>query len=350
MWPRSRVQIKRLGWRSAPLHLAIVLLAALLVAPVFSATRPRYGGTLRVEIREPFETSDPPQFGPGMVDLAPSFTMTVWQGGRRAVYAADENAPGGRPFLDSIEIQLGRPLRDQALDLETGKADLVELGPNELRRAPAGRRTWSSQPVKVIALAFSPRMEDPRLREALALAVDRATIWSVLLQRQGEVSAALLPQWLSGYAFLFPVATDLPRARSLAAGGRPLTLSVADASLRAIGDRILLNARDAGIALSIAPPGSPADVRLTQARVLSMDASRSLGALAAAFGLPEPAHAETPEALYLSERALLDGYRVIPLAHVPDIYGVSPRVKGGPGITPLGEWHFGDLWLEAQRP
>lgn len=333
-----------------PLHLAIVLLSALLVTPVFSATRPRYGGTLRVEIHEAYETSDPPQFGPGMVDLASSFNMQVWEGGRRAVYAADENAPGGRPFLDSVEIQLGRPLRDEALDLETGKADLVELGPNELRRAPAGRRTWSSQPVRVIALAFSPRMDEPRLREALALAVDRTTIWSVLLQRQGEVSAALLPQWLSGYAFLFPAATDLPRARNLAAGGRPLTLGVADPSLRAIGDRILLNARDAGITLSIAPPGASADVRLTQARVLSMDASRSLGALAAAFGLPEPPHAETPEALYVSERALLESYRVIPLAHVPDIYGVSPRVKGGPGITPLGEWHFGDLWLEAQRP
>ncbi len=65
---------------------------------------------------------------------------------------------------------------------------------------------------------------------------------------------------------------------------------------------------------------------------------------------PEPLRAETPAALYLSERALLEGYRVIPLVHLPDIYGVSPRVRGGPGITPLGEWHFGDLWLEAQRP
>ena len=129
--------------------------------------------------------------------------MTVWEGGRRAVFMADENAAGGRPFLDSVEIQLARPLREQALDLEVGKADLVELGPNEIRRAPAGRKTWSSQPVRVIALVFGPHVEDARIREALALAVDRATIWSVLLQRQGEVSAALLPQWLSGYAFVF---------------------------------------------------------------------------------------------------------------------------------------------------
>ena len=51
----------------------------------------------------------------------------------------------------------------------------------------------------------------------------------MLLQRQGEVSGALLPQWLSGYAFLFPTATDLARARALLAGGRvALTLGVED--------------------------------------------------------------------------------------------------------------------------
>jgi peptide/nickel transport system substrate-binding protein len=314
------------------------------------ATRPRYGGVLRVELHAPFESSDPPQSGPGMVDLSHGFSMSVWEGGRRAVFTADENAAGGRPFLDSVEIQLGRPFREQALDLETGKADLIELGSNEIRRAPAGRKTWSSQPVRIIALAFNPHMEDARIREALALAVDRATIWSVLLQRQGEPSAALLPQWLSGYAFLFSAAADLPRARSLAAGGRPLTLGVTDPALRTIADRILLNARDAGIALTIAPAGANADVRLMEARVPSTDAARSLAALSAAFGLPESPRTDTPEAIYLAERALLEEHRVIPLVHLPDVYGVASRVKGGPGITPLGEWRFGDLWIEAPRP
>jgi hypothetical protein len=326
---------------------AICLAASVLVP---AATRPHYGGALRVELRAAYETSDPPQSGPGMVDLSPGFVMTVWEGGRRALFNADENAPGGRPFLDSVEIQLGRPSREQALDLETGKADLVELGPNELRRAPAGRRAWSSQPVRVIALVFAARIDDARVRESLALAVDRASIWSVLLQRQGEVSAALLPQWLSGYAFLFPTAADLPRARSLSAGGHPLTLGVADASLRAIADRIQLNARDAGLVLSMAPPGANADVRLVEGRVPSMDAARSLAALAAVFGLPEPPRADTAEALYVAERNLLEGRRVIPLAHLPDTYGVSPRVKGGPGVSPLGEWRFSDLWIEAPRP
>ena len=333
---------------------ALLVLACASCAPLAAATRPRYGGILRVELHTPFESADPPQTGPGMSDLSGAFSMTLWEGGRRATFAADENAAGGRPFLDSIEIQLARSLRDQSLDLEVGKADLVELGPNELRRAPAGRAVWSSRPVRVVALVFQPRVTDARIREALGLAVERTAIWSVLLQRQGEVSAALLPQWLSGYAFLFPTAADLPRARALVApappGSRTLTLGVTEPGLRAIADRILLNARDAGITLSIAPEAANADIRLIEARIPSANAAPSLAALATAFGLPEPAHTDTPEGLFAAEHSLLEGARVIPLVHLPDIYGAAPRLKGGPGISPLGEWRFGDLWIEAPRP
>ena len=333
----------RIGGRLAALFLALcVFLAA-------GATRPRYGGTLRVELHGAFESPDPPQTGPGMADLARAFNITLWEGGRRAVYAADENAAGGRPFVDSVEIQLARPLRDQSIDLELGKTDIVELGPNEIRRQQPGRKTWQSQRVRVVALVFSRRVEDVRIREALALAVDRAAILAVLLQRQGEVSGALLPQWLSGYAFLFPAVFDLPRARALASGAHPLSLGVSDPGLRTIADRIALNARDAGLTVNIAPQGA-ADIRLVETRIASADPSRALPALAAAFGLPDPPRAETPDALYAAEHNLLEGFHVVPLFHLPDVYGAGPRVKGGPGITPLGEWRFGDLWIESVHP
>jgi len=307
-----------------------------------------------VELHAAFESADPPQTGPGMADLARAFNIALWEGGHRAVYAADENAAGGRPFVDSVEIQLARPLRDQSIDLELGKTDIVELGPNEIRRQQPGRKTWQSQPVRVVALVFNRRIEDARVREALALAVDRAAILTVLLQRQGEVSGALLPQWLSGYAFLFPAAFDLPRARALAAGAHPLSLGVSDPGLRTIADRIALNARDAGLTVNIPPPGATqgttADIRLMEVRIAAADPSRALAALAAAFGLPDPPRAETPDALYAAERSLLEGFRVVPLFHLPDVYGAALRVKGGPGITPLGEWRFGDLWIESVHP
>jgi len=331
-------------------------LAALLLLPfpAPSATRPHYGGTLRVELRAPFETPDPPQSGPGMPDLAGPFAITRWEAGRRAVFTADENCPTGRPFLDSIDIQLARPLRDQSIDMELGRADLVESGPGDPRRQTPGRKAWSSAPVRLIALVFSSRMDDARVREALALSVDRSAILNVLLQRQGEISGALLPQWLSGYAFLFPAAADMPRARALVAAlppaARALTLSYEEAAARPIAERIALNARDAGLALTVAAPNTNADVRLVEVRVASLNPMGALAGVAAGLGLPAPAAADTPEALYAAEHALLEGFRVVPLFHLPDVYGIGPRVRGGPGITPLGEWHFENLWLEGARP
>jgi ABC-type transport system substrate-binding protein len=315
-------------------------------ATALAATRPHYGGTLRVEMREAYDKPEA---------MAPpaGFVLASWEAGRRALYTADENAAGGRPYLDAIEIQMGRPLRDQSTDLELGKADVVELGPNELRRQIAGRRVWSSSPVLLMALVFGPRVQDARLREALALAVDRGAIHSVLLQRQGEISGALLPQWLSGDAFLFPPAFDGARAHSLvaalAAPARTISLAVSDASLKPIADRIALNARDAGLVVSVTVQSGNADVRLLEVRMESSNPARALAETAAELGLAEPSSADTPEALYNAERALLDGFRVIPLFQLPRVFGASPRVKGGPGITPLGEWHFENLWVE-DRP
>jgi hypothetical protein len=324
------------------------LAAGLLCAALLSAaTRPRYGGTLRVEIRQEVETADPPTTGRGIADVAGAFNITRWEAGRRAAFDANENAPGGRPFVDTVEITMGRSLRDQSIDLELGKTDVVELGPAEIRRQAAGRKVWSSSPVRVLALVFSSKTNDARVREALALAVDRPAIQTVLLQRQGEVSGALLPQWLSGYAFLFPASTDLVRARGLASGAKPLVLGIVDPSLRPIAERIALNARDAGLTVTI---GAAADVRLMELRVMSSDPARALAAMAAEAGLPEPAHTDSPDSLYAAERALLEGFRVIPLIHLPDVYGAGPRVRGGPGISPLGEWRFENLWLEGGRP
>jgi hypothetical protein len=308
-----------------------VLLAALMcVAAAHGATRPQYGGTLRVEVRQNAETPDPPPL------LGAGFNIARWEAGRLAVYEADENAAGGRPFLDKVEILLGRALRDQASDFELGKADLVELGPNDLRRPQPGRRVWTSSPVRVLALVFSPRFDDARVREALALSVDRSTIHGVLLQRQGEISGALLPQWLSGYAFLFPAAADLSRARQLATGARPITLGVNDAAFRPIAERIALNARDAGLAVSVTAQAGNANVALVELRIGSADPAKALTQIA--------------EQNYLAERALLEGFRVIPLIHLPDVYGVGTRVKGGPGIALSGEWRFENLWLEGVRP
>jgi hypothetical protein len=100
----------------------------------------------------------------------------------------------------------------------------------------------------------------------------------------------------------------------------------------------------------VIPQPAGADVRLVEVRIGSSDPALALAGAAASLGLSEPPRADTPQALYAAEWALLEGFRVIPLFHLPDVYGVNPRVKGKRGITPLGEWRFENLWVEGGRP
>lgn len=293
----------------------------------------------------------------GAVGTGP-FRPARWEPGRSAGFTANEDYWGGRPFLDAVEVEMGRPPREQIIALEVGRAELVELAPGEARRiAERGRQVWASAPMTVIALVFRPgRAADPRLREALALSIDRAAIHNVLLGRQGEISGALLPNWLSGYAFLFPAAQDLARARRLAAeargGARALLLGYepGDPLARPLADRIAVNARDAGIVVQVVPENFNTDLRLAGLRVDALDASAALGSLAAALG-HNVAPVESPESLYAAERALVEGGGVVPLFHLPEIFGAGARVKTwlAPGVGPLGAWRLGDVWLEGGR-
>jgi len=119
-------------WFSTLPHVVFGLALLLLLTfarPVPAATRPRYGGTLRVEMRGALESADPPEVG-----SSGAFTVVRWESGRRATYSANDAAPGGRPFLDTVEIEMGRPAREQALALELGKTDLAEVAPGEFAR------------------------------------------------------------------------------------------------------------------------------------------------------------------------------------------------------------------------
>jgi peptide/nickel transport system substrate-binding protein len=297
--------------------------------------------------------------GKNLVPTGP-FCVTAFEAGRRVSFAASEDYWGGRPFMDGIDVQLGRALRDQFADLELGKTDIAELAPADVRRATEhGRTVWTSANVRLIALAAEPgRMPDLRLREALALSIDRAAMHSVLLQKQGEVSAALLPQWISGYAFAFPATPDLARARALAstlpAAARGITLSFDPAmpAARLIAERVAVNARDAGLAVQVVPQSQPADVRLVEKRVHDVDASSALPRFAALFWLNGWVAFGPVQAIYESERRLLEDYRVIPLFHLPDLYGAAARVRvfAAPAITRLGDWRFDGLWLAGTTP
>ncbi len=297
------------------------------------------------------------------------FTLDEWTPGGapgRAIFIANANCWAGRPFVDRIEVSFGvEPQRIEA-DLEFGLADVADLSPAELRRAAQrGARTWSSKPVELLVLVFDsqrPAVQDPRLRQAIALAVDRNTLANVVLQRQAVAAGGLLPQWISGYEFLFPIAPDTGRALSLAQSvnsarvpGSPapapliLVYDASDAEARAVAERVAVNLHDAGIAMQAeaAKPGAaPADARLVRVRITSPEPRAALLQTLEALGISNVSSPSDngPEALYFSERSALADYRVIPLVHEMESCGLSATVRDWMPMD-SGEWRLDNVWL-----
>jgi peptide/nickel transport system substrate-binding protein len=286
------------------------------------------------------------------------FAIREWVPGKRLMLAANNDYWNGRPFLDAIEIEMGQGFREQMLALDLNRADLIEVAPEQSRRAEAeGRRVESSAPEELMALVFAHDPQSPeqgRLRQALALSIDRGTLSNVLLQGGGDPAASLLPNWMTGYAFLFPASADLAKAREVRAElpqGAPWTLTydANDPVARVVAERITLNASDAGLTVRLSN-SSTSDLRLVRVPLASLDARLALSALAAELGLPQPKLiGDSPEDLYTAENTLLQSQHVIPLLHLRDDYGLSAAVKNW-SETPEGSWHLGDVWLAAGKP
>ena len=399
---------------------------ALAAAPAWTARRPRYGGTLRVEIGGSVSSLDPDVTSAAAEEAAAKwqidflifdhrdadgdfagavgsgpFRVTAFEPRKRATLAANEEFREGRPFVDAVEIAMGKGAHEQLVDLELGKTDLVEIAPQDARRAAEQRvRVSASQPDELLALVFLSTNAGPNAPDkasarkanrapaqtagqALSLAIDRVAIVNFILQKTGEAAGGLLPQWSSGTAFLFPAAAptagDLEHAKELwkqiaPSGGLVLGYDSADPLEQSVAERIVVNAKEAGMAMSSqAIPGASAraersrgaglqagrlDLQLVRWRMTSplpgvalkdflarIYAGPLAGVEAAAF--PENA---SPEDIYKQQRAVLNTYRVLPLVWLPQVHGLSARVRDWKAPGPGENWPLADVWLDTEAP
>ncbi|HLW44330.1 MAG TPA: ABC transporter substrate-binding protein, partial [Candidatus Acidoferrales bacterium] len=187
------------------------------------------------------------------------FRLTTWEPGRHAVFVANDDYWGGRPFVDGIDVQMGRTVRERMIDLDLGKADIADVAPDRARiDASRGAKISPSDPTELVALVFarsSARAKDIRIRQALSLAIERVSLVDFVLQKEGASAEAFLPQWSSGYEFLFSTAADAATARPLASQISPahamrLGYDADDSMERMIAERIAVNAQAAGISIS----------------------------------------------------------------------------------------------------
>jgi ABC-type transport system substrate-binding protein len=403
--------LRRLAVISA---LLVVMFAAM---PARSARRPRYSGTLRVEIGASVASVDPdvraatPEEAAAKLQIdslifdhrdaagafagaagSGPFRVTAFEAGKRAVLAANEEFREGRPFVDSIEIVMGRAAHERLMDLELSKADLTEIAPQDARRAvEQGVRVSVSQPDELLALVFVSATTKPNTAgaasanlagHALSLAIDRVAIVNFILQKTGEAAGGLLPQWSSGTAFLFPAgaptAADLDHTKELwkeIAAARPLVLGYdsADPLEQSVAERIVVNAKEAGMAVraqaipdagagnsrAVALRAAHVDVELVRWRMTSplpVEALRSilltvyLKAGMRADEAPFPADPASPEDIYKLQREVLSTHRVVPLVWLPQVYGLSARVRDWKAPGPGGNWPLADVWLDTETP
>ncbi|MBZ5656559.1 MAG: hypothetical protein LAO56_14930 [Acidobacteriia bacterium] len=291
--------------------------------------------------------------GSGLPIGTGAFRVEEWQPGKFLKLAANEDNWSGRPFLDTVEIEFGRSLRDQAIALELGKTDVVEAAP-QASASNLSPRIHTSLPVELVALAFSAnsKAQDVRLRDALALSIDRKPIQSVLLKGAGEPSASMLPNWMTGYSSIFSTQANVQRAKAVLAESRQPALTLSydprDPQAQLIAERIALNAREAGITVQVSLSGAD-DLRLVRVVLPSADPATALREAARQLGLPQPVlHGNAVEDLYQAEHTLLDGHTVIPLFHLPVASAASARVHDW-APDRLGGWNLPDLWLEDSR-
>jgi peptide/nickel transport system substrate-binding protein len=247
---------------------------------------------------------------------------------------ANDSSWQGRPFLDGIEIRVHRAVSDQWMDLAAGRADLVEVPAERIRQAQQQHLSLMiSSPVEVLALELqdSGVLASASLRSAIGYAIDRGALANVIFQRQGIPTAALLPQNVSGFAFLFSADRDLNKAHELRGGAASPALQLeaeGDGALQLAAQRIVLNLREAGFNVQMARPGAgqPA-MHLRLLRVESTDPAADLAQMTRATAIAVPVFSSDPAAVYRAERELLERKTLIPLLDLPLAYAVGTRVR-----------------------
>ena len=285
------------------------------------------------------------------------FIISQWDAGRKLILAARDDYWGGRSFLDSIEIAMGKGFREQTIAYDTGQAQVIQVPPEMAHQATLAREMHASEPMELVALLFARDVqspEDAKLRQALSLSVDRATLSRVVFQGGGEPAGGILPEWLTGYEFLFPVKADLTRAQQLRAEvpqapSWVLGFDASDPLARVLAERIALNTSDAGLRLQLTNQ-SNSDIRLVRVGLVSLDPGMALAELAKSLAIPAPQlHGNSTDDLYHAESAMLQSQRVIPLLHLETAWAVSKTVRDWEDNRD-GTWRLPEVWLATGKP
>jgi hypothetical protein len=103
------------------------------------------------------------------------------------------------------------------------------------------------------------------------------------------------------------------------------------------------------------------DIRLLRLRLHATSPDRALAGVMATLGSrtltyvarePAPEPGASLSEVYRVERALLERSIIVPVVHVPEIYGLGERLDSWnePVVSAAGGLNLGDIWLRAGSP
>jgi oligopeptide transport system substrate-binding protein len=135
------------------------------------------------------------------------FKLEKWVHNQEIVLAANPEYFGGAPKLPRINIWMGANSTGALQQYEVGGLDVADVPVDDIERVsdrnnPMSQQLQTVSELSVTYLAFNLKQrpfEDPKIREALSLAIDRQKIARVMFQSRVRQAQGFVPPDMPGY-------------------------------------------------------------------------------------------------------------------------------------------------------
>ena len=150
------------------------------------------------------------------------FRFESWQPGQQVIIAANPEYPEGRPPLDRVIVRVVPDASAAVTQLLQGReGDLLKLTPEQARsvESAASVQVKNAARVRPGWIVWNPRrppLNDPSVRQALVLGIDRPTLVRGLFGERGEAAMSPIPARLREHSSqVQPLAFNPQRAAQL---------------------------------------------------------------------------------------------------------------------------------------
>jgi peptide/nickel transport system substrate-binding protein/oligopeptide transport system substrate-binding protein len=135
------------------------------------------------------------------------FRLEKWVHNDQMVLVANDLYYGGRPALSTVNIWMGANATGELQQYEVGGLEVASVPVDDIYRVtdrnnPLSKELQSVPELSVTYLGFNLRQkpfDDPKVREAFALAIDRQKIARVMFQARVRQASGFVPPDMAGY-------------------------------------------------------------------------------------------------------------------------------------------------------